>query len=162
MLRQSRLPVKQICDTVQTSMDTSADPPPPYRLDHQVGFLLRRANQRHLAIFTSQIADVTPTQFAVLAKLAEHAHLSQNSLGRETAMDGATIKGVVDRLSARGLVLVAADPDDRRRARISLSPDGRATYDRLMDQARAITAETLAPLTPVERDRFVALLGKIG
>jgi len=40
-------------------------------------------------------SDLTPTRFAAMAKLLEHGSLSQNELGRMTAMDIATIKGVV-------------------------------------------------------------------
>ena len=31
--------------------------------------MLRKAHQRHVAIFAAQIADLTPPQFAALAKL---------------------------------------------------------------------------------------------
>ena len=48
------------------------------------------------------IPEVTTTQFAALAKLAEQGPLSQNQLGRATAMDAATIKGVVGRLVRGG------------------------------------------------------------
>ena len=69
-----------------------------YMLDEQVGFLLRRVSQRHLGIFAERIPDLTATQFAALAKLCEVGPVSQNELGRRTAMDAATIKGVIDRL----------------------------------------------------------------
>ena len=52
-----------------------------YRLEEQVGFVLRKAHQRHLAIFTRQISDLTPPQFAALAKLHEVGATSQNQLG---------------------------------------------------------------------------------
>src|ERR1700722_10722267 len=75
----------------------------PYVLDEQVGFALRQAQQRHTTIFAAKmIEDLTPTQWAALAKLREVGDCSQNHLGRLTAMDAATIKGVVDRLTARG------------------------------------------------------------
>ena len=62
-----------------------------YRLEDQVGFYLRRAAQRHAAIFADRMTDeLTPTQWAALVKLAEFVSLSQNLLGRETAMDAAT------------------------------------------------------------------------
>ncbi|MFC3117565.1 MarR family winged helix-turn-helix transcriptional regulator [Jhaorihella thermophila] len=94
-----------------------------YVLDEQVGFLMRRANQRHLAIFARSIPDLTPTQFAALARLCELERVSQNALGRATAMDAATIKGVVDRLRARGLVEVTPDEVDQRR--VVLAPPAR-------------------------------------
>src|ERR1700759_4172507 len=84
---------------------------PAYVLDEQIGFILRQVSQRHAVIFARGIgADLTPTQWAALAKLAESGPCSQNALGRLTAMDVATIKGVIDRLTMRGLTETAADP----------------------------------------------------
>ena len=90
-------------------------------LDDQVGFLMRVAMQRHTAIFTARMIEgLTQTQFAALAKLCEVGPCSQNHLGRLIYLDAATIKGVVDRLGARGFVTALADPDrpppPRRRA----------------------------------------------
>jgi Transcriptional regulators len=82
-----------------------------YQLSTQVGFNLRRANQRHVAIFARHVDGLTPTQFAALARLFEQGPLSQNRLGRETAMDSATIKGVVGRLKAKGFGDLAARPE---------------------------------------------------
>ena len=63
-----------------------------YKLDDQVGFVLRQAQQRHAALFASlMIEGLTPTQWAALSKLAEIGATSQNRLGRLTAMDAATI-----------------------------------------------------------------------
>ena len=75
-----------------------------YHLQDQVGFVLRKAHQRHVAIFASHIADLTPPQFAALAKLSDVGETSQNQLGQLIAMDAATVKGVIDRLKSRGLV----------------------------------------------------------
>ena len=83
----------------------------PYVLEEQIGFILRQVWQRHAAIFAAGIgANLTPTQWAALSKLAETGPCSQNQLGRLTAMDVATIKGVIDRLTARGLTETSADP----------------------------------------------------
>ncbi len=77
----------------------------PYRLDDQVGYILRLVSQRHASLFLSRLgSDLTPTQFAALVRLAELGQCSQNELGRQTAMDVATIKGVVDRLRGKGMV----------------------------------------------------------
>lgn len=130
----------------------------PYVLDDQIGYLLRRVTQRHLAIFSELIPEVTTTQFAVLARLAELGPLSQNLLGRETAMDAATIKGVVDRLVRQGLIETKPDPLDRRRLTIALSPAGQALYAARVATALKVSDTTLAPLTQEERDRLIALL----
>ncbi len=134
---------------------------PPYRLDDQAGFLLRRALQRHMALFSRAVPDLTSMQFATLAKLAEAGALSQNALGRLTAMDAATIKGVVDRLGRRGLVRTESDRSDRRRTIVSLTGEGRALFEALEERGRKVTAETLAPLSESEQAVFLHLLRKL-
>lgn len=133
-----------------------------YVLDQQIGFLLRQAQQRHTAIFARlMLDDVTATQWATLAKLYEIGGCSQNLLGRHVAMDAATIKGVVDRLLGRGLVVVNADPADSRRLTIDLSDSGRDFVRRALPIAAAITDETVAPLSADERETLLALLSRI-
>jgi DNA-binding MarR family transcriptional regulator len=138
-----------------------AEPADGYRLQEQIGFVLRKAHQRHVAIFASHIADLTPPQFATLAKLADVGETSQNQLGNLVAMDAATVKGVIDRLKARGLVELTKHDVDKRRLLVSLTAEGRETVERLIPAAQQITAETLAPLSPKEAATLLRLLGKI-
>ncbi|MBS0563338.1 MAG: winged helix-turn-helix transcriptional regulator [Proteobacteria bacterium] len=133
----------------------------PYVLDDQIGFVLRRVTQRHLAIFADAIPEITTTQFAALAKLSELGPLSQNHLGRVTAMDAATIKGVVDRLRRQGLVQTSADPDDRRRLTVRLTPQGERLIERAKPVAQAISASTVAPLGEDEQRLLMSLLLKL-
>lgn len=132
-----------------------------YFLQEQVGFILRKANQRHLAIFATHIGDLTPPQFAALAKLYEEGPSSQNQLGQLIAMDAATIKGVIDRLKARGLVALEPHGSDRRRLVVSLTGEGREKVEALLPEALDISEETLAPLTPRETATFLRLLTKL-
>lgn len=133
----------------------------PYVLDDQIGYMLRRVTQRHLAIFSETIPDITTTQFAVLARLAQLGPLSQNLLGRETAMDAATIKGVVDRLAKQGLLTTTADPSDRRRLTVALTEAGGALFARTRDAAIAVSSQTLGPLSAAERATLLALLARL-
>jgi MarR family transcriptional regulator, lower aerobic nicotinate degradation pathway regulator len=142
-------------------------PPPParkrYVLNEQVGFLLRVAMQRHTTIFTARmIEELTQTQFAALAKLLEAGPCSQNHLGRLIYLDAATIKGVVDRLRARGLVATSGDAKDRRRRAVTLTPAGRRVTEAAISVAAQITAQTLTPLSPQEQRAVVRLLKKLG
>ena len=132
-----------------------------YCLDDQIGYLLRRVTQRHLAIFAAAIPEVTTTQFAVLARLAQVGPLSQNHLGRETAMDAATIKGVVDRLAKLGYVATTADPDDRRRLTVTLTEAGTALISDRTATALQVSDQTLAPLTGTERQGLLDLLSRL-
>jgi len=139
------------------------DDEPEYRLEEQVGFLLRRAQQRHTAIFAARIGknQLTPTQFATLAKIFDEGTVSQNRLGRLTAMDPATMQGVIARLLDRGFIARTADPDDRRRAILRLTDAGRAAFLDAAPNGKVISKETLAPLDAKERATFLRLLAKL-
>ena len=104
---------------------------------------------------------LTPTQFAVLVKLEEMGPCSQNHLGRLTAMDVATVKGVVDRVRARRLVTAKPDPNDRRRTLLDLTADGREIVAKARRAGVAITERTLEPLTARERSSLLRLLEKV-
>lgn len=133
-----------------------------YDLAEQVGFIMRQAAQRHVAIFNEIMgAELTPTQWAVLARLHQDGGSSQNLLGRQTAMDAATIKGVVDRLLKRKLVRTKPDPEDGRRVIVELTQAG-ADYTReLLPKAETVTKETLAPLPASQRATLLALLKQL-
>jgi MarR family transcriptional regulator, lower aerobic nicotinate degradation pathway regulator len=144
------------------SCDVDKEDGRAYVLDDQIGFILRQVYQRHAALFAERFGDdMTPMQWAAIAKLAEVGDCSQNLLGRLTAMDVATIKGVVERLIRRALVDTKPDPTDRRRIVVSLTQSGREAYDRKADMAVRISAETLAPLTPEEQATLIRLLGRL-
>jgi len=138
-----------------------------YVLEDQVGFILRRATQRHKGIFVDLMklelpgGDITVTQFAALAKLYELKTCSQNLLGRHTALDAATIKGVVDRLTHRGLTHTWPDPTDARRFMVGLTPDGEVIIAKAIAKAFKITDQTLEPLDAAERATLVRLLEKL-
>ncbi|CAM5761524.1 MarR family winged helix-turn-helix transcriptional regulator [Bosea minatitlanensis] len=134
-----------------------------YVLEEQYGFLLRRAQQRYLPLFQEMMGPggPTPTQFAALCKLAGGAEISQNRLGRLTAMDPATIKGVIGRLAERGLVERLPDPNDQRRLLIRLTEAGHAAMPELFAKAKAITIAALEPLSPAEARQIVALLTRM-
>mgnify|MGYP006206573627 CR=1 FL=1 len=83
------------------------------------------------------------------------------ALGRETALDAATIKGVVDRLARQGLVSTFPDPDDRRRLTVDLSEEGRAVFLRLVPTALEVSARTLGPLSEVEQRQLLDLLMRL-
>src|SRR3977135_1019768 len=92
---------------------------PAYRLEDQVGFLLRRAYQRASSNLIDRIGpyDLTAPQFATLARLYERGTLSQNLLGRLVAMEPANIRDVVLRLKKRRLRLPGPGPGGARMRR---------------------------------------------
>jgi DNA-binding MarR family transcriptional regulator len=136
----------------------------PYVLEDQIGFLIRRAHQRASAIFEQVMdgLDVTPVQYAALAKLHDLGPTSQNQLGRMVGIDPATMFGVAGRLSKRGLVSPSVDPNDARLVLLELTQTGRETVEAMKARGPEVSARTLEPLTPAEAETLLALLGRIG
>lgn len=134
-----------------------------YVLEDQIGYLLRRAHQRATAIFMERMAAqlLTPTQYAALVKIHDLGSVSQNELGRLTAMDPATMQGVIQRLRDRDLVSRRPDPADRRRTLLSLTKAGAAIVDGAIGVGRDVTADTLAPLSDSEQKAFLSLLRRL-
>ena len=135
-----------------------------FAVEDHVGFLLRRAHQRHVALFTTELAgtELTPTQFTALLKTAQRGRVTQNALGRLAAMDPATIQGVVHRLIDRGLVHRSRNPMDRRTAVLEPTEAGIALIASVVACARKVHEAALAPLSPDERVLFLGLLRKMG
>lgn len=133
-----------------------------YLLEDQIGFLLRKANQRHRSIFNARLGNsIAPSQFSALAKLYQLGPVSQNQLGRLIALDSATIKGVVNRLVEAGLVVSNRSDDDARLRMISLTKQGRDRIMELLPLASEITELTIEPLSRQEAASLHRLLGKI-
>ena len=136
----------------------------PYVVEDQVGHLLRRAHQRATAIFLAELGErfeITPTQYAALVKLHDLGEQSQNQLGRLTAMDPATIQGVIKRLEERSLIERSGDPGDKRRTTLRLSASGAKLVAAMVPSGLRISAVTLEPLDAEERTVFLALLRRL-
>ncbi len=134
-----------------------------YRLDDQIGHLLRRASQQASANLAERLAGhgLTTAQYVVLARLAETGAASQNQLGRLVAMEPANIHGIVGRLGERGLVTTAPDSVDRRRLLVSLTRIGTLLIQQVRPMAADASAATLAPLAVAERETLIALLRQL-
>ena len=135
-----------------------------YALEDQIGFHLRRAHQRATGIFNEVMGqfDMTPTQFAALAKIDDEGSISQNHLGRLTAMDPSTILGVIGRLARQGLVHLRSTPGDARLTMIELTLDGQKRVAEMKAVAADVSKRTLAPLKPADAKTLNELLSRIG
>jgi DNA-binding MarR family transcriptional regulator len=153
-----------VARSTQAPRAASAAPAIPYVIEDQIGHLLRRAHQRATAIFLAELGErfqITPTQYAALVKLHDLGEQSQNQLGRLTAMDPATIQGVIKRLQERSLIERAGDPGDKRRTTLRLSTAGAALVAAMIPYGLRISAVTLEPLDAEERKVLLALLRRL-
>lgn len=142
---------------------TRESEPQGYDITRQVGHLLRKAYQSHMAIFQSLSSNpqITPTQFAVLCALKDRGPCSLTDIGRHIVMDLATARGIVARLAQRGLVSFSRDSADRRQVIARLEPAGREVLDGMIPSAQQISEATVKHLTVAERVALQYLLEKI-
>ena len=77
--------------------------------------------------------DITLPQFDVLAQLErDHDGMTMSQLSQRMMVTNGNVTGLVDRLTREGLVHREADPDDRRSNRVSLTPAGRAKFNKMV------------------------------
>lgn len=134
-----------------------------YDFSQQVGHLLRRAYQRHVAVFQQRIPDsqLTAAQFVVLCAVRERSACSLNDIVRATAIDQGTARGVVERLRSRELIEVTHDPADKRKVMIRATDAGDALVRKTVPFAQEITEATFGDLNPAERVAVLYLLQKM-
>jgi DNA-binding MarR family transcriptional regulator len=134
-----------------------------YRLEGQVGFLIRRAHQRATSIFNRQFAaaGLSSVQFAALVKVRDQGRVSQNQLGRLVHLDPVTIMGVINRLADRDLIQRMPDASDKRRTLLSITSIGLKLLEDMQAAGHQVSADTLEPLDEAEKAEFLRLLTKL-
>jgi DNA-binding MarR family transcriptional regulator len=135
-----------------------------YVFSDQVGYLLRRAYQRHLAIFQANAGDpqLTAVQFSTLCALKDSGPQSQSELVKATSVDQGTIRGIIDRLKNRGLIAFSKDGSDARKVIVSITAAGLRLLESMVPHARDVTELTLKPLNPAERMALLHTLRLLG
>ena len=127
------------------------------------GFLLRRLNQIHYALFFEECRafNITPVQYGLLTALSIRGRLDQASLGIELGIDRTNVADVLTRLETRGLIRRESDPADRRAKLASLTPKGRQLTSRMFASMQRAQDRLLAPLSQKERDGFMTTLVRL-
>jgi DNA-binding MarR family transcriptional regulator len=139
-----------------------------YDLGTHPAHMIRRAHQRATYYFQQVMnedadgLDLTPTQQAALATLLKHGELSQNHLGRLTAMDPSTISIVVRKLLKSGLIRRRGSKADQRLAMIRLTDAGAQFAIARLKDSMEVARRVLAPLSRSEQKILIDLLHKIG
>ncbi|WP_306191228.1 MarR family winged helix-turn-helix transcriptional regulator [Streptomyces sp. MK5] len=126
-------------------------------------WLLGRAAARGRALVAEALAaeGMKMWHHVVLSAVRDLAPVAQADLGRGVGLDPKDLVGVLNDLQSAGLVLREPDPRDRRKNAVSLTDEGARLLARCEKAAREANDELLAPLSPAERDRFMALLIRV-
>lgn len=125
------------------------------------GHLIRRLHQHSTQIYTARTReagfDITSVQFAALDAIRANPGIDQAGVAGLIAYDRPTIGEVINRLVAKGLIERAVNHADRRARVLRLTPEGEATFERLLPIVRDLQEAILGSLTPDERTAFLTL-----
>ena len=141
----------------------------PTKLDHPdapsrfTGSLVRRAQQRHLAVWQSEVStEITSVQYAALEILQRTPGVNQRQLGDELDVDRSTIADLVARMVRNELIERSDDPVDKRSYVLFLTPAGKKQLSTLRPRVEQVERILTAKLTPAEgrelRRLLIALL----
>jgi DNA-binding MarR family transcriptional regulator len=135
----------------------------PAALRKRPGWLIGQTSVHHHRLLTAALgaANARPYHYRVLASLQEFGSGSQVEVGRHAGLDRSDVVATIDELVDRGLVERTADPIDRRRNIISITPAGRAQFRRLDKVLANVQDELLSPLSPKQREQLTRLLGQV-
>ncbi len=137
--------------------------PHPFDFAQAPGHLIRRAQQIAVAEFTRAVVEheVTPVQFAFMNAMMDTPGVDQITLANRVAFDAATSGSVIGRLEAKGWVRREADPLDRRRKLLFITPEGSRAVQAMTEAVALAQHHILAPLSAQEQKTFIRLLAKM-
>jgi len=140
-------------------------PGPGYKLhlDDRIGYLLRRAYQQHVGIFQHYLSEfqLTAAQYIVLGTVFELGVCSQSELSRHTVIDHTTIRGIISRLGARGLMFTEVDPADARKVNVVLTSKGRAVSREAFFRIDSVSDDTFNGINQAEQVALLYLLRRV-
>ncbi len=105
--------------------------------------------------------NLTIPEWRVLAVVAQADALAARDVVGKTPMDKMTVSRAVASLEGKGVIVRLQSEADRRVNMLSLSPSGRALFDRVAVLALGFEDELLAGLSVDERAAFDQLLAKL-
>ena len=97
---------------------------------------------------TSTGADLTPTQYSVLALTHVRGPLGLTELTELEGINPTMLSRVVKNLDERGLIRRTQDPGDLRAARVEATPEGARLHDLVRTQRTKVLSECLQALPP--------------
>lgn len=104
---------------------------------------------------------IAPAYMPVLFALADGSALTQKELARRAAVEQPTMAMTLKRMQRDAMIVRTPDPADKRSALVALTPlalDKVATVERVVQTINGLALEGLSPL---EREQFLQLLGKV-
>jgi DNA-binding MarR family transcriptional regulator len=135
----------------------------PTRLRSLASWLLNQNAVTARQLVAARLAGVSAHRYhySMLAALDEFGPMSQAALGRRVGLDRSDVAAAVAELAGRELLERAADPLDRRRNSVRITPAGLEQLRALDRIVATAQDELLAPLSAAERRQLLELLARL-
>lgn len=131
--------------------------------DRSLPIALLRARERVMGPIREMLAGsrITEQQWRILRVLEEGGAMDAKRLAERACLLPPSMSRMVRSLVDRGLVARTADTADRRRARLEITPAGRAVIARNRARARALADRFEAALGPGGQAQLFELLARL-
>ncbi len=128
----------------------------------RAGFLVRRLNQIHYAMFFEECSnEITPVQYGILTALSLQPGCDQKTIGRELGLDRTTTADVVKRLERKGYLTRRVSPDDRRSRQSFITEEGLRVMGQLQEGMTRAQQRLIDPLGKKDQATFMRLLSQL-
>jgi DNA-binding MarR family transcriptional regulator len=128
----------------------------PYRLA-----VLAEEVSRTVAQLYADRFDMTRQEWRVLAAVAANRQMAAKEIAEYSTLDKMSVSRAVAALEAKALISREEDAADRRNKLLTLTPSGRALYQKIVPLVRAREDYLLDALSPTERDMLDDILNKL-
>jgi DNA-binding MarR family transcriptional regulator len=128
----------------------------PFRLT-----VLSNRLTRRVARFYGERFKLSAPEWRTMAVLGQQGAMSANAVISQTTMDKVRVSRAVAKLLKTGLITREADPQDRRRAILDLTPAGQDIYRQIVPLVQEVEVELVAALSGPERAMLDNALTKI-
>jgi DNA-binding MarR family transcriptional regulator len=116
---------------------------------------------RMVARVYAQRYRLSAPEWRTLAVLGRYGATTANRVVEYTAMDKVRVSRAVAKLLTSGYITRHADPKDRRRAILGLTPAGAGIYREIVPLVLAVEEEIVTTLNPEEREALSRTLAKL-
>ncbi len=137
--------------------------------NQEIDVVMRVMHHAQAAVKSRFIQEVVPNRLTIVQFNAlQHLHwygresgMSVSELGEHLGLAHNTVSGLVSRLEKHGWVVRRKCDEDRRRARIQLTPQSEQLFRERVQHATDFWQNTFGQLSPEERENLIGSLKKL-
>jgi DNA-binding MarR family transcriptional regulator len=132
--------------------------PPTLTEDEVVSRLRSAVNRLQRRLRQESLGGLSPAQASALGSVRRHGHPTLGELATIEQVQPPTITRIVASLTEAGMVTRVADANDRRSARVRMTPAGERALERVRTRKNAFLLRRLDQLSTDEQRQAVQLV----